>query len=365
MSARPCPRRFEVEAERDGRLTGRARVSLELHLSTCADCRAEAHALKSLASALAALPVSEADDVSARRQRHRLLVAFNDSQLASRGHGTTWRWAGAGLVAAAVASVAVVVGTRTHERGPVSTSPSGAPEASSVTDPEDPVVIVAADARWTRSEQGATTRVELDDGDIDIHVQHRGAPHGLVVSLPDGELDDVGTTFHVRVQDGRTVAIHVREGAVVFRRPGKGALLLGAGESWTGDGPPAPVVATPSASSFASAPAPSQPSPRARAPAAAKEDPDATSADREFRDAVASLNAGDGAGAAAAFRAYLARHPGDGRAEDAAYLLVLALRRSGDEAGAAAAARDYLQRYPQGFRRPEIERVAPSASAGR
>jgi hypothetical protein len=360
MSARPCLRRFEVEAERDGRLTGTARASLALHLSTCADCRAEARALESLASALAALPVSEADEVSARRQRRRLLVAFNDAQLAPRGRDVAWRWAGAGLVAAVVAGAALFVGTRSRNRELHAVLPPSASEATRGTDPpEDPVVIVASEARWMRSEQGTTTRVELDDGDLDIHVQHRGAPHGLVVSVPDGELDDVGTTFHVRVQKGRTVGIQVREGAVVFRRPGKGALLLGAGESWTGDGPPAPVATTFSDSLSASPPPP----PRAPASASAKEDADATGSGREFREAVTLLNAGSGAAAAAAFRAYLARHPGDGRAEDAAYLLVLALRRSGDEAGAYAAAREYLQRYPHGFRRREIERVAPSASA--
>ena len=77
-----------------------------------------------------------------------------------------------------------------------------------------------------------------------------------------------------------------------------------------------------------------------------------------MREAVALLNGGDSAGAARALRAFLARYPGDGRAEDASYLLVVALRRSGDAAGAREAARTYLARYPSGFRRSEVEALA-------
>jgi outer membrane protein assembly factor BamD (BamD/ComL family) len=68
-----------------------------------------------------------------------------------------------------------------------------------------------------------------------------------------------------------------------------------------------------------------------------------------------ALDRGDNRGAATLFGAFLARHPGDRRAEDAAYLRVIALQRCGDAASTKDAAREYLRRYPSGFRRVEVE----------
>jgi TolA-binding protein len=64
------------------------------------------------------------------------------------------------------------------------------------------------------------------------------------------------------------------------------------------------------------------------------------------------------AGAAAAFASFLAKHPHDPRAEDAAYLRVIALQRSGDSGSVRWAAQEYLRRYPEGFRRAEMEALA-------
>jgi TolA-binding protein len=69
---------------------------------------------------------------------------------------------------------------------------------------------------------------------------------------------------------------------------------------------------------------------------------------------MATLDAGDNAGAAAAFASFIATHPRDPRAEDAAYLRIIAFRRSGDEAGMKQAAEEYLRRYPSGFRHAEV-----------
>jgi TolA-binding protein len=68
-----------------------------------------------------------------------------------------------------------------------------------------------------------------------------------------------------------------------------------------------------------------------------------------------ALNVGDNREAAAAFARFLAKHPGDPRAEDAAYLQVIALQRSGDQGSAKAAALEYIHRYPAGFRHAEVE----------
>jgi TolA-binding protein len=68
-----------------------------------------------------------------------------------------------------------------------------------------------------------------------------------------------------------------------------------------------------------------------------------------------ALDVGDNRAAAAAFASFLAKHPRDPRAEDAAYLQVIALQRSGDQGSTKAAALEYLHRYPEGFRRAEVE----------
>jgi len=47
-----CPRLFEVEAMRDGRLSGTERANFERHLTHCSDCAREARALDQLATAL-------------------------------------------------------------------------------------------------------------------------------------------------------------------------------------------------------------------------------------------------------------------------------------------------------------------------
>ena len=358
MSPRPCPRQFEVEAARDGRLIGRARAAMDLHLASCKECSAEARTLNRLSEALAALPVAGTDAVTARRQRQHLLGAFDRFQVESQDRSVRWRWTVGTRIVAPLVTAAVLVAIHSHRVAPTST-PSHVEWAG------DSVVIVPADARWTRSEQGATTRVTLDDGELDIHVKHHAAPHGLVVSLPDGELEDVGTTFHVQVQGGRTVAIRVQEGAVVFRRAQRGAVLLGAGESWSADRLPAAVLAASSPSADGSVTSLLRSPPVGPALAMPEEKAGTLGAAKEFRDAIDLLNTGQGGKAADAFRAYLARHPADGRAEDVAYLLVLALRRAGNEAAASSAAHDYLQRYPHGLRRPEIERLDPSSSASR
>jgi TolA-binding protein len=73
---------------------------------------------------------------------------------------------------------------------------------------------------------------------------------------------------------------------------------------------------------------------------------------------MATFNGGDNVGAAAAFASFLAKHPRDPRAEDAAYLRVIALRRNGDDGSMKQAAADYLRRYPAGFRHAEVETLS-------
>ena len=115
------------------------------------------------------------------------------------------------------------------------------------------VSITPSDASWTRSDETGITRVRLDRGELDIHVTHTAAPHEVVVLLPDGELDDVGTTFHVKVDAGSTVAVSVSEGRVVLRRFGDEPISIGAGGSWVR---PSLTAATSPSASVSDAPPP-------------------------------------------------------------------------------------------------------------
>jgi hypothetical protein len=227
----------------------------------------------------------------------------------------------------------------------------------------DPVVIDAEHARWSRSDDGTTTTVRLDDGDARIHVDHRGVSRRLVVLVPDGELDDVGTTFLVRVQDGHTVEVAVEDGRVTFIRGHDAPLVLAAGERWVVQDPVSAVTPLPTPSP---APPPPIATPRRipSIPSTRVHDAGSTAGsargpiDDGLRDAISSLDAGDPTGASKKLREIVARYPSDPRAEDAAYLFVIALQRASDTIGARAAARDYLRRFPNGLRRAAIEPLA-------
>ena len=60
--------------------------------------------------------------------------------------------------------------------------------------------------------------------------------------LPDGELEDIGTTFTVSAEDGRTTRVAVQEGSVVLRIHGQPPVAIGPGETWDG---PRPVLRRP------------------------------------------------------------------------------------------------------------------------
>src|SRR3954470_966916 len=75
-----CPRLFEVEALRDGRLAGAELARFQSHLPACAVCAREARALQALAEALRSpTNVGDADELHIRRERTRLLAALDAS----------------------------------------------------------------------------------------------------------------------------------------------------------------------------------------------------------------------------------------------------------------------------------------------
>jgi TolA-binding protein len=201
----------------------------------------------------------------------------------------------------------------------------------------------------------------LERGSLFIRVENgasQAAP--LRVVLPDGELEDIGTVFTVRVEAGRTARVSVREGSVLLRIRGEPARVVRAGETWLRDVPSTALA--PAADTAESAPRAVAATAVAAPTAPAQGAPvrhSFTPADpaRDFGAAIALLEAGKNREAAAAFARFAARHRRDARAEDATYLRVLALQRAESSVEVEAAAQQYLRDYPAGLRRLEVEEL--------
>ncbi|MFZ5892740.1 MAG: FecR domain-containing protein [Myxococcota bacterium] len=350
-----CPRAFEVEALRNGRLSGTERNSFERHLALCSECAQEAAELEALGQALHACHPAQRDELHLRRERTRLLAAFDRAPAEPRPIFAR-RWLPTALVAGCALLFAFW-----RLRAPV-------PSIAKFN-----AVVHAADgARWSRTQQGERETIVLAQGSLWISVRHGQAPASLRVQLPDGELEDIGTTFSVTVADGRTERVSVEEGQVILRLRSGAPVALTGGQSWSSTKVTASTldVAPPTADSKVApeleAGKPSKAEPktvantRSTAPApsasasASGVNLDASS---DFRAALAAFNQGDNTEAARRFSQFIGRHPRDSRAEDAAYLRVLALKRSGDHGAMRAAAQEYLRRYPAAFRREEVERL--------
>jgi len=227
------------------------------------------------------------------------------------------------------------------------------------------VVHAAAGAVWSKHSEAHRDKIVLERGDLWIHVDHRQGATVLVVELPDGELEDTGTTFTVSAVDGRTVRVAVEEGSVLLRIRGRTPVAIARAETWAAE-QPSPPAAIPGVAAATRAPhreratssAPARPTRHVStaSPAVTLPEPDPAV---DFRAAVAVLDAGADREAAAAFARFVAAHPRDARAEDAAYLHIIALQRcgAGDEMRRAIA--QYLRLFPAGFRRGEVEKMSP------
>jgi hypothetical protein len=340
-----CPRLFEVEALRDGRLSGAELSRFQGHLGVCAECAREVRALQALADALRApTSAAEADELHVRRERTRLLAAFDASLVPTARGRRPQLW----IAAAAVVLSAALVFVLWPARSATPVAKSSAPE---------PVLIRAdSSARWSRRVEPQLERVVLEHGALSIRVDHTAMQRRLLVILPDGELEDIGTTFSVSADAGHTTRVTVQDGSVVLRLHGKPPIALGAGDSWSPAPPPVVTMQVPAAPPPAVTRRGTPPSVSAAPPASVE--PREREASADFRAAMSAFNGGDNAQAAALFAAFLAEHGADARAEDAAYLRVLALQRSGNAGATQQAARSYLARYPRGFRQAEVEALA-------
>lgn len=334
-----CARAFEAEALRDGRLTGGERASFERHAATCAACAREIAALDALAASLhESAPVI--DEVRDRRERVRLLAAF-DASLVKPKRRSPRRPV---LLAAGVAAALFSAFFFGWQKARIS------PDLAAAVS-----VHAQGVAAWSEQNQGGEDRVSLTDGTLRIHVDHaRGAAH-LVVAVPDGELEDIGTTFVVNVANGHTARIAVEEGRVIARLRAWPARTIRAGETWIPESAAAATVPVPgvaASSSSAASTATAAPSPSTVRAGAASD------AAADFRAAMAALTRGDNRQASQMLGNFLQKYPSDAHAEDAAYSRVIALERCGDAAQTGRAAKQYLARYPAGFRHTEVEALA-------
>jgi hypothetical protein len=364
MTPSSCPRLFEVEAMRDGRLAGAELTSFERHLVSCTACSREAQVLEGLARRLRASRKDGTDELRVRRERTRLLSAFNQSLVAPEGR---WKARRSLLAPAALALLALALFVVWRVRAP---EPPAAVTAV-------PGIVVRADsaAVWSERSEGGRKMLVIERGALWIHVDPASETGRLLVVLPDGELEDKGTTFSVSVEDGRTARVAVEEGSVILRLRGQAPVTIGPGNAWTPGVRPAraPPSAAPAAELAPPDPAPAEPARAALPPTQARmpSPPPAGStpsaslardatwdASSDFRAALAALHGGSSRDAAAKFTDFLQQYPRDARAEDAAYLRIIALQRSGDAAAMKEAALAYLRRYPTGFRRAEAEKLA-------
>jgi hypothetical protein len=280
-----------------------------------------------------------------RRERTRLLAAFDRRLVVPTSRMRMWRpLVGSLLLAAVVAGLFLF-------RRRVGARPDA--YASSVT--------VRADGAtaWSKDLRAGREEIVLEHGVLWIHVEHALARNRAVVVLPDGELEDVGTTFVVSAASGHTTRVAVEEGSVILRIRGRPPMVIASGDTWIADPEPDPSALASVAIAKEAAPVPL---PTSSAPLSYRSRPPrpAASADAsaDFRAAVAALDSGENVRADAAFARFVSEHPRDPRAEDAAYLRVIALQRCGDDDAMKRAARDYLRRYPTGLRRADVERLS-------
>jgi FecR protein len=324
MTHPSCDRSWQVEAARDGRLEAAALAAFELHQASCPTCQAERKSLATLALKLEEIG-SHVDEMAMRRLRQRTLERANDLIVRSDSPKQRVRTIGWTLVAC-VAVAAVVLFWLGRPR----------PFAATQT-----AVLVEAEqnAQWHRQLEANVEQVDLSAGTLRFRVARKATDPRLLVRVPDGEIEDLGTTFSVTVQDGRTTEIVVREGRVLFHRRGAAALHLIAGSTWT---PPAEVtqkkepsvVLDTSATAKSVKAEPPMEKPKPVAPPS----PSAASTNKPAPAAQAASEAGN--------------------REDAAYLQILALLREGRTDEARLAAFAYLRLFPEGFRTVEVSRVA-------
>jgi hypothetical protein len=321
-------------------LIGKDLQSALRHRETCAECAQEGRTLRALGHELSRLPEVSRDQVSVQRSRQRLLAAHNESVIDPPRRSIAHRVAGALALASAAAAWFVLA-----HRQPV----SGPARASG----EIVEVHEEAGARWTRHQEASRIFVDLEDGAASFEI-HPHPGRSVVIRLPDGEVEDIGTVFEVRVAEQHTKHVAVSEGRVSVRLNGRSIVSLSAGETWDSE-PARPVELAPSAAATGSAL-------RGAAPRLATEKTTPATPSHLQKPAFPALSArprsAPEAPAAPVSDAAKAQSEESSKAEDDAYLHIVDLLREAKDSEAEARAKDYLLRFPSGFRRIEVLNIA-------
>jgi len=346
-----CERSWELEIYREGRLGPKDARSFERHLKACSECKSRSECYERLRVLAGAIGQDGPNELTMRRLRTRILRDV--------ATGATPREPRAWTRVAMAAGLALAVGGGAvwlvdGKRAPKVAAPVAATTAAQGAAPVDRMagtVAAMADARWTQARRDGVERVTLDDGTLTVHVRPQRFGERFLVVMPDGELEVRGTTFAVTVAGGATTRVRVDEGVVELRLQGRDPVRLERGGVWT---PPAPVTAN--------TPEKATP-PRVVASVLPVPAPDDGAS--AYSSAVDLLRAGRGDDAAAAFHAFILAHPSAPQAEDASYLEAVALARAGRVDAAGLAADHHLARFPASFHRKEAAILVARAASQR
>jgi TolA-binding protein len=343
--------------------TGDPGERLRAHLPVCQECNEEWQKLRALAESARAVEL-ELPSAARREQVRGALVAAAGLVKEERSSARVL-WAGVGLaLAGAAAGIAAMLifepVERTEHRAKAS-----APIAFEVPDTiYRGRVHPHATARFRVLSSSPDERVELDDGTIDVEVEHLRPGERFRVFTQDGEVEVRGTSFTVSAAERRLESVRVMQGRVEVRHS-RGITVLEAEETWRAE--PLVLPAPPTTSTLvrteaakprrirtaapepAPVPAPVSETP-GPTPAAA---PAPSLAEISFNQAFAELRAGEFARAAASFARCTEAAPDGALAEDARYWRAVALDRAGDSRLAARALVDFLDRHPASSRAGE------------
>jgi FecR protein len=354
MKPPACSRMWQVEAVHDGRLRGKDLESALRHQATCAECTETAREIRALARQISSLPERHRDPLTTRRARQHLIAALNESVIDPVRSNLSWRVAlGFGL-AATVAAGAWLIAVHPSAR----VSPTEA--VTSIVD-----VDAQPGARWSEHADREIDLLDLISGAASFKVHpHEG--RRVVIRLPDGEIEDLGTVFEVRVAAQHTEHVAVSEGLVSVRLRGRPEFSLSAGNAWDSE----PSAPTPSVA-LAPATGPAMAGDPARIGGAdqtrlAASAPSSSSQARRQRISDAEARAEKVAPKESEKDASTSAEPGPDtlstKAEDDAYLGIVELLREAKYTQARAEAKSYLLRFPNGFRRVEVLNIATRAA---
>lgn len=362
------------------RRTDEVNDEMTVHLASCAECRAERASLEALRRDLGA-GLEPPNAFVMKRLRHAVMTRASGEGIATRPAANRRLWVFAAMAATLLLGAFALVLWIGRANDAMTLTPS-------------------AGARFSTEEREGLRVVKIDDGSFAFDVRRHEDGRRLLVVVPDGEIEDIGTRFSVVVHDGVTTEIGVSEGEVEFRRKGAAPVRLIAGMTyrpWSPEtasaiaatGPKlaaapssepttaATSAAVPSAASVSASAAPtamlaavpsaapvSAPAPHVAAAtprgegvyASASRPRTAATGTTPAQEAPTRATPTRGVGPSSAPSAAPVQH--GPTPEDAAYMRVVRLLRSGNTDEAQAAARAYLDGFPDGLRRREVEAVA-------